>query len=427
MMYNGEEITDGITSGVEARKLRGLEIAAKCKIAHREDGQWVVPSQTSGLRYKVSIGKEPHCTCQDHEVRRCKCKHIFAVEYTVQREQNADGGETVTETLKVTETIKRRTYSQEWPAYNAAQANEKGNFQILLRDLCSGIEEPPQKMGRPRLPMADMVFSAAFKVYSTVSGRRFSCDLKDAHEKGYISRLPHYNTVFDYFELPAMTPILYDLITQSSLPLKEIETDFAVDSTGISTRRFDNWFSAKYGKDHIKHEWRKLHLMCGVKTNIVTSVEVSGAYDHDSPFLPELLATTAKSFKIEEVSADKGYSSRKNLTAIRMAGAQPFIPFMAHAKADYNWVSKCDDRRTIWTKMFHFYSYCRDQFLVHYHKRSNVESTFMAIKTKFGDAVRSKTRVAQENEILCKVLCHNICVVNQSMFELGIQPQFGLN
>jgi hypothetical protein len=46
------------------------------------------------------------------------------------------------------------------------------------------------------------------------------------------------------------------------------------------------------------------------------------------------------------------------------------------------------------------------------------------IRSKYGDAVRSKTEVAQVNEVLLKVLCHNICVVIQEMFELGIAPSF---
>jgi hypothetical protein len=28
------------------------------------------------------------------------------------------------------------------------------------------------------------------------------------------------------------------------------------------------------------------------------------------------------------------------------------------------------------------------------------------------------------NEVLCKILCHNICCVIQSMYELGIEPTF---
>jgi transposase len=425
--YNGQPITDGIHEGIDPRKQRGLEIAAKCQVSRREDGSWVVPSQSGTARYTVRIGIRPHCTCADHELRGCKCKHVYAAEIVYQRERNGDGTETITKSVSVTEKITRKTYGQNWPAYNAAQVNEKAKLQLLLRDLCSEIEEPIQTMGRPRLPLADMAFAAAFKVYSTVSGRRFACDLQAAFEKGYISRLPHYNSVFEYFESPALTPILNDMIIKSSLPLREVETDFAVDATGISTSRFDNWFKAKYGKDHIKHEWRKMHLICGVKTNIVTAVEVTGGYDADTKFLPTLVENTAKNFNVQEVSADKGYISRKNLDAVTKMGARPYIPFMKSCRADWDYVKTREDTSTLWTKMFHFYSYCRDQFLVHYHKRSNVESTFMAIKAKFGDSVRSRTPVAQTNEILCKVLCHNICCVIQSTYELGIQPQFGLN
>ena len=70
-------------------------------------------------------------------------------------------------------------------------------------DLCR--ESPlPRKPGpgRQRLTLADMLFSAAFKVFSTVSGRRFMSDLTDAHAKGYIAKVPHFNSIFNYLEMP---------------------------------------------------------------------------------------------------------------------------------------------------------------------------------------------------------------------------------
>ncbi|HLF71078.1 MAG TPA: transposase [Dehalococcoidia bacterium] len=66
----------------------------------------------------------------------------------------------------------------------------------------------------------------------------------------------------------------------------------------------------------------------------------------------------------------------------------------------------------------------RETFLDHYHKRSNVETVFSMIKSKFGDGVRSKGDVAMFNEVLAKVLCHNICVVIQAIHELGLEPTF---
>jgi transposase len=67
----------------------------------------------------------------------------------------------------------------------------------------------------------------------------------------------------------------------------------------------------------------------------------------------------------------------------------------------------------------------RQDFMRAYHKRSNVESSFSAVKRVFGDFVRSKVKTAQINEVLFKILCHNIRQVIFAMFELGIAPTFG--
>ena len=74
--------------------------------------------------------------------------------------------------------------------------------------------------------------------------------------------------------------------------------------------------------------------------------------------------------------------------------------------------------------MFHLYKYNEGEFMRHYHKRSNVETTFSMIKRKFGERLRSKTPTAQANEVLCKILAHNLCCVIQSMYELGIEADF---
>ena len=84
-----------------------------------------------------------------------------------------------------------------------------------------------------------------------------------------------------------------------------------------------------------------------------------------------------------------------------------------------------EDDGSIWAKMYHLFMFNREQFLDSYHKRSNVETTFSMVKGKFGDYVRSKSEIGQINEVLCKVLCHNLVVVIHEMHELGITPTFG--
>ncbi len=402
---------------MDARELKGLEIADKAKLT-RQGNLWFVPSQSvegKGRRYKVDPTAE-QCDCPDHETRNVKCKHIFAVESTLKREHTEDG-ETQTKTDTVTV---KKTYRQDWRAYNSAQVNEKDQFQSLLHQLCEGIGGPSQKTGRPRLSLEDMIFSSAFKVYSTVSGRRFMSDLRDAHAKGFISKLPCYNSIFNYFEDELLTPYLKMLIEESSLPLQTIESDFAVDSSGFSTSRFFQWVDAKYTNPQLmtKREWIKVHLMCGVKTNIVTAVEISDRYAGDSPFFEPLVETTSQNFVMQEVSADKAYSSAKNLKLVLSKAAMPYIPFKSNATGTTKYGG------SVWKRMFHFYSYNQERFLQQYHKRSNVESTFSMIKAKFGDGLRSRTKTAQINEALCKILCHNLCCVIQSMFELNIKPEF---
>jgi transposase len=74
--------------------------------------------------------------------------------------------------------------------------------------------------------------------------------------------------------------------------------------------------------------------------------------------------------------------------------------------------------------MYHYFMFNRETFLKHYHKHSSAESVFSMMKAKFGDHVRSKSEMGRVNEVVCKVLCHNICVVIRAMHELGVEPTF---
>jgi transposase len=409
---------------MQTRQIRGLEIVSQSarQITYNETF-WAVPSQSSGKTYAVTLNP-PYCTCADFKKTAIKCKHIFAVEYHIAKESGAMLPD-VPEGKP-----KKKTYKQDWPAYTQAQVNEKSKFLELLFALCEGIEEPPQQMGRPRIPLADRVFATVFKVYECRSGRRFMSDLKEATRRGYVSRMPHFNSISRYIESKELTPVLKSLIVESSLPLKEVEWDFAVDSSGFSTGVYQKWDEAKWGNVRVvygekipnevnRKDWMKAHIMCGVKTNIVTSVEITDAHAGDSPRFRPLVETTSQGFPIQSVCADKAYSAEKNLKLVLVKGGMPYIAFRSNA-TDKN-------RRSgqVWKRLFLQYQYNQEAFMEHYHKRSNVETTFSMIKRKFGERLRTKTETARINELLCKILCHNICVVIQSMYELGITVSFG--
>jgi transposase len=394
------------------REEKGRELADRAKL--KRDGElWIVPSQTGDGTYTVDPRPDTlYCTCLDYAKHRTKCKHIHAVEYAARSEGLNGSVEEPSHTQR-----KRPTYKQNWTAYNQAQTREKTHLQELLYALTQSVEEPIQTKGRPRLPLPEVIFSAVYKVYSTISGRRFMDDLAYAQSRGYITKTPHFNSIYNYFEMEGLTPYLHDLIRRSAQPLKAIEEDFAVDSSGFRVGGFVRWFNARYGKEQENHDWLKLHLICGVKTNVVLSVEASDRHAHDSPFFKPLVNAAAQSgFTLREVSADKAYSSRPNLRLVEKHGGTPYIAFKDNARGD----SKC----ATWNRMFHYYSLHREEYMAHYHKRSNVEATFSMIKRKFGEAVRSRSEAGRVNEALCKVLCHNLCCVIKSMYVFDIVPTF---
>lgn len=399
---------------MDTRELKGLEIAARVRLVW-EGKVCTVPSQSGKGRYKVERTLYGFtCTCDDHQLRAKDCKHIIAAKLVFER----DGGDKAP-AIDTDTAPAKKTYKQDWPSYNLAQSIEKHRFQELLFDLCRGLPDlPPPKTGRRPHRTRDMVFAAAFKVYSTFSSRRSSSDLRDAHARGHLTRPVPGMKVSSFLESDALTPILQDLIRLSSLPLKAVEVDFAPDSSGFSTSRFVKWHDEKYGVERSGHDWVKAHIMTGVKTNIITAAEIYGRDANDSPILPSLLRTTAQGFTVKEVPADKGYSSVENIEAIVAAGATPFIAFKTSATGGSG---------GLWERAYHFYSLHREQFLASYHKRSNVESTFSMVKAKFRDGVRSKTDAAMRKEVFCKLLCHNICCLIQSQCELGIEPAFWQN
>jgi transposase len=395
---------------MDMRELKGLEIAARSRIEWNE-GAWLVPSQTTNVKYRVTLTPAASCECEDWQLRQKPCKHVHAARLVQERDHGGQAPKMDTSAVP-----KRPTYRQNWKAYNLAQTTEKYRFQVLLYELCRGIEEPPYVFGRPRTPLADVAFACAFKVYSTVSSRRFGSDLADAHARGYLTKPMHPNKVNTHLESEALRPILESLILQSSRPLRALETTFAPDSSGFSTSRFVRWYDEKYGRQRSGREWVKVHIMSGVNTNVVTAIEIHGKDANDCPQFAPLVKTTAENFTIKEVAADKAYLSRENLELVESLGGTAFVPFKSNSVSDNNGGT--------WEKMFHYFHFRRDDFLAHYHKRSNVESVFSMVKAKFRDNVRSRSDVGMVNEVLCKFLCHNLCCVIMAQCELGIEAVF---
>jgi transposase len=308
-----------------------------------------------------------------------------------------------------------------WQGYNEAQTSEKLLFLDILEDLCSEIQEVPQDgAGRPRSSRKEMAFCLVAKLYEGLSSRRVSSDLQIAMNMGHIFKVPHFNTILKYFNDPAMAPLLTGLIRLSAMPLRSLEESFAVDASGLSSAFNSRWLDYRFGKEgneNRSHDWIKIHVMCGIKTNIVTAINVTDGHSADSPQFPDLVGKTAEHFNVKEVSADKGYSSKKNIETVLNVGGIPYIDFRSNTTGRSGGSSA-------WRKMFHYFMYRKDAFMERYHKRSNVESTFSMLKRKFSSKLKLKNEVGQLNEALAMVLCHNICVLIKEIYANDVEAEF---
>ena len=208
---------------------------------------------------------------------------------------------------------------------------------------------------------------------------------------------------------------LHSELLLSARPLASIEKDFATDSSGFRCSSFGRYCEYAHGTKRM-HNWLKCHISTGVTTNIVADVVITDENGADSPQFEPLVRGTAQNFNINEVSADGIYSSRKNLQIVDSLGGTAYIPFKKNATGKSN--------GALWKKTFHYFQLHKEEFLEHYHKRSNAESTFSAIKKKFGETIKSRNRPAQVNELLCKIIAYNITVLIHEMIQLNGTSDF---
>ena len=83
---------------------------------------------------------------------------------------------------------------------------------------------------------------------------------------------------------------------------------------------------------------------------------------------------TAKNFEVKQVSADKGITATITMPPSRPSAPGAVHPLQEHVQAGLQSQLRKVDPDTLWNKMYHLFHYKREEFMPHYHKRSNVES-----------------------------------------------------
>lgn len=309
-------------------------------------------------------------------------------------------------------------YSQDWHKYNLAKCNEKLLFYEFLYDLSKIIKEPKYVFGRPSIPLKDLFFACGLKLYSNYSGRKIMSDLVHALGSKYISKKPHFNTIKDFLNCPATYDLLLKMLTISAMPLRKLEDKYSIDSSGFGSYSQERWQKVRWDNKKPKRNYLKGHLVIGTRTNIICGCEITPGNFADAKQAPSIIYKTSLNFPMKEFTGDKAYSSKMIFRILESIKCMPYIPFK------YNTKEPTKDSPELWNSMFLYFRDNKEEFMDHYHKRSNVETVFSMVKVRLGEHLKSKNYVAQRNELMMKFICHNICCLIQEMYEHNIKINF---
>ena len=335
----------------------------------------------------------------------------------------------------------RNSRRRDWPAYNRAQTHEATDVMVFLgrlSDLISAVAAPaqgPRRRGGQPYPLGKVVFACVEKVYSGLSSRRHEGVLRLSAQHGFVRNaplwtpdgfdfaplagsspifIPQFNTVERYLRCRWLTPLLLELVTLVARPLREIEHVFAIDGTGWSTRWYDRWQDGKEAPESERQQWVKMHLLGGVKTNVVARAAISPGNHHDSPYFKGLVTEANKHFDVHQVLADLGYSGSGNYALGGELGYETRVPFKS------NTLPPADDGSE-WSRNLWLFLNDKGRFMEEYHQRSNIESTNGSLKVTHPQKLRGKGFCAQENEALAILVAYNLRVLAREVWMRGLE------
>lgn len=307
--------------------------------------------------------------------------------------------------------VKRKRWPRDEVLYNKIQENEFLNFFEFVRYLTNYVCK-----GRKMKKLIQCLL--IWRKFPNLSVRRARGLLLLLKKFGIITfDIPCFKTISNYNENSFLQAVLDKLIEESSKPLSVIEHNFATDSTGIRTVLFSSWFSLRAKKRIKRRDHLTVHITTGIKSNIVTALNVEVKQGKDNVIFREHVKKTATNFKVNEWSGDGMYWCKKNCRKVSEVGGRPYF------KCKSSWNGKQDGFPS-WKDMNKESRENSEEYEKHYHKRSNVESTNMSKKMIHGDKVYSKLDSARINEESFRWVNHNINVLNRAKYEWGIMPHF---
>jgi len=130
----------------------------------------------------------------------------------------------------------------------------------------------------------------------------------------------------------------------------------------------------------------KATALIDCKTGAILDIHCSMKQPHDSQVGWKLLKRNLD--KLSVLTADKGYDWALLRHKLRFEGVKPVIKYR-----EFGWHGVANN-------------VLLDDTI--YHQRSNIESTFFALRRKYGEIVRARTWVGQFRELVLKCAVRNV-------------------
>lgn len=298
---------------------------------------------------------------------------------------------------------------RDWFAYNEAQLNELNDFLTLTKNMVDAamtrmdsITERPHIPGQqPKSPF-NLVKAVLLQQYFEVSNRVAAGLVRVFKEKLGITEELTYKDMERAYGNKDVTDILDQIILMTNEPLRDKETAFSIDGTGMPTSVKQNYERDNATKKAAGYDM--LIGMIGIEHKMFSAFGVSG-HGGESPWLVPLLDQTSQMFSgIELVTADAAYLSRENCTFIESLGAKPRIFPKRNTAINAN-------GSPAWKRMLMGFITDTQSWLMEYHHRSASESSNFSLKSRLPRPLLKRRVDRREREIGARVTAYNIRVL----------------
>ena len=417
-----------------------------------EDAYYFMDRQLRNLRGVLNFKYTCYCSDQKKEARR-DCLHRFCekiidgvvvVHGTITEEHRA-------EVAAVRRPVRKRTAADGRDirtTQRAARVRMPVEIPRLVMSLKNAWEAAnPNAMAMRHGALTADAIRAAVLLLKVAEGR--SADAMVARYQQLIDdhglplkRPPHQNSLSEWMNDPALTPILLDWVCRTARPFRLREVAAIIDATKTSQLRTAHSRLIEYGpKDKRPGAvWLKANTLCGVETMVVMAVVFSKKDIPDLKFLLELIDMALKTFNIRLLLGDKAYLAGNLLGELWKRGVKACIPVKSRWDAETKGIYF-----EIARNLVKWYDETPRKFDEFYRFRTKIEGLFSIIKRVAQNYCWSRGRarkgvkgklhfdqqmtedgpcVAWMNESLCKFIYMNLRTTVTLEEETGIDIDY---